>query len=351
VNNPDGLMREYIAGDEIRIIKLLKDTIGVDRKIAQLRWQFLDNVNGEGWITLAESNNEIIGQYCMMQIPLNFLGHKLLTGQSCDTMVRPDHQGRGWFVKLAKRNYEYAVRRGIEAVFGMPGRNSYPGFMRSLGWAKIVELKYFFYRLEFQKLKNLKRFALGQVLRWFFSIMNLLFLKIDNLRYGEHVDIMVSSVLPDNLSSMLLEINNYEVISFWKDLDYLKWRYERHPVFQYRFHILSVHGKPESLIVSKDCGESIAICELLSRVKNATQAVTLLHHVLAYYYRQSSASRVEFYGYDSGFFETVFRACCFKMQPRSDIVFGGRVFNDSRLSTMFYLPHNWNISYGDCDFI
>lgn len=345
------MMREYIPGDEIRIIKLFNDTIGLGRKIAQWQWQFPDNIHGEGWITLGESNGEIIGQYCMMHVPLNFLGHKLRTGQSCDTMVRPDHQRKGWFVKLARRNYEYAAGMGVEAVFGMPGRNSYPGFMRDLDWAKIAELKYFFYRLEFQKLKILKKFGIGQVLRWFFSLPNLFSLKMDSLQNGDGVDIKVSSILPEDLSSMLLELNNYEVISLWKDLDYLKWRYERHPVFQYRFHILNVHGKSESLIVSRDSGESITICELLSRVKNATQAATLLRHVLDYYFRHSSASRVEFYGHDSGFFETVFRACRFQMRPRLDIIFGGRVFSESKLSQMFYLPHNWTVSYGDCDFI
>lgn len=351
MKSPDGLMREYMPGDEIRIMKLFKETIGLDRTIAQWQWQFPDNIHGEGWISLAESNGEVIGQYCMMNIPLNFLGHRLLAGQSCDTMIRPDHQGKGWFVGLAVRNYEYAVGMGVEAVFGMPGRKSYPGFMRGLGWAKIAELKYFYYRLEFQKLKILRKFGIGQVPRRFISLPNLFSLKMDGLQNGEGVDIKVSSVLPEDLSSMLLELNHYEVLSLRKDLDYLKWRYERHPVFQYRFHILSVRGKAESLIVSRDCGESIAICELLSRVKNATLAAILLRHVLDYYVHHSSASRVEFYGHDSGFFETVFRACRFEMRSRSDVIFGGRVFRESRLNQMFCLPHNWTVSYGDCDFI
>lgn len=347
----DGLIREHLPGDEIRIMKLFQDTIGLDRKIAQWRWQFPDNIHGEGWITLAESNGEIIGQYCMMHIPLNFLGCKQVAGQSCDTLVRPDHQGKGWFVKLARRNYEYAAQKGVEAVLGMPGRNSYPGFMRDLGWERITELKYYFYRLEFHKLKKLEKFGLRRIVRTILSLPDRVVSRMGLLQSGSGVDIKVESALPDDLSPMLLEINNHEVLSLWKDLDYLIWRYERHPVFQYKFHVLRVHGRPEALIVSRDCGDSIKICEMLSRTKNAAQATLLLRQALRYFYGHSSSSRVEFYGHDTGFFETVFGMCRFKMQPRSSIIFGGRAFRESRLKQMFQRSDNWTVSYGDCDFI
>lgn len=55
--------------------------------------------------------------------------------QSGATMTAPSDQGRGLFTLLAKSAFESAEAAGVEFVFGFPNRNSYPGFIRRLGWS------------------------------------------------------------------------------------------------------------------------------------------------------------------------------------------------------------------------
>jgi GNAT superfamily N-acetyltransferase len=61
-------------------------------------------------------------------------GKTYLCAQSGDTMTHPDHRGKGLFVSLALAAYKLARESGIKFVFGFPNENSYPGFIKKLGW-------------------------------------------------------------------------------------------------------------------------------------------------------------------------------------------------------------------------
>jgi len=341
------LIREYKIGDEVQILKLFKEIFRVHRSIEHWRWKFMDHIKGQGWITLAESNRNIIAQYCVMRNHLNFMGREVVAAQSCDTMVKSDQRGKGWFTKLAKRNYSHASANGVKTIFGFPNRESYPGFMRNLAWYRIVNLKYFYFRMGFKKIFGT---SIDRKLKPFYSISNKVKYFAELSRQQQDIRIVVSSNLSDSLDFMLKEALNYEVLSIWKDLRYLRWRYENHPDYRYNFHILSCRGQPKCLAVCRDCGDSIAICELIHRTKNIPQSILLLRHML-YYYHNSNAQKIEFIGYDNGFYDAVFSNIGFKIEPSSNFIFGGLVFNDMRLEKFFPFPQNWTITYGDTDVI
>jgi GNAT superfamily N-acetyltransferase len=61
-------------------------------------------------------------------------GKTYLAAQSGDTMTHPAHRGKGLFIKLANETYALAKELGIKFVFGFPNENSYPGFVKKLGW-------------------------------------------------------------------------------------------------------------------------------------------------------------------------------------------------------------------------
>lgn len=341
------IIREYKEGDESRIVGLFKEVFGLERSIDHWNWQFKSHVQGEGWITLAENESGILAQYCMMHNHLNHMGREVIAAQSCDTMVRPDQWGKKWFTRLATRNYQYASEMGVNAVFGFPNRKSYPGVMRSLSWCRVVSLKYYLFRIGFKK-------VWGQRIDGIFKRVYRLLIRMKYLlamaRQRKSARISVSSHLTDNIDDLLREIRDYEVLCVWKDLKYMKWRYEDHPDHNYLFHLISVDGRPEGLVVTRNCGETIAICDVLHRSRNLNQSVALMYHVLNDYVI-SQAQKVEFYGFDNGFFDGVFKTCGFTVEPYSNFILGGKVFNDSALEKVFSMPHNWTIAYGDTDVI
>jgi hypothetical protein len=281
----------------------------------------------------------------MMRNHVNFCGREICAGQSCDTMVRGDQRGKGWFVRLATVNYEQAAAGGLQAVVGFPNRNSFPGFMRSLDWRRITSLREYTCRLGYRRLWGgtdaLYKLILRAGLRGKTFALRL---------WHERLDIVVSDVLSDNLGELLDEVRNHEVLSIWKDLPYLRWRYESHPENSYTFHVLLKAGRAEGLVVSRTVGSTIAICELVHRRRDVRESVVFLNSLLTLYAREPW-QKVEFFGHDDGFFQSVFRACGFAESYSSGFVFGGRVFGGGPLEGHFPHAANWTVSYGDTDVV
>lgn len=339
-------VREYRQGDEESIVALFNTVFGTRRTLDRWRWQYAGNPQGLGWIQLGESNGEVVGQVWIMRHHLNFRGEEVCAGQMCDGMVRSDQRGKKWFVRLGNASSEYAASRGLRAVFGFPNRNSYPGLARTLGWHRVATLRHFCFRTGFRRLWGpwvdvLFRGPLGVALalravmwRWLVG----------------GADITASKELPAAIGDLLDESRNYEVLSVWKDLQYFRWRYEQHPDHRYLFHVLRVRGVLEGVAVSRQVGATTAICEFIHRTKEVNQAAVLLDSLLRYHLRRGT-QRVEFFGHDDGFFESVFRRCGFTSSYATSFVFSGRVYGEGVLEQRFIVPQNWTVVYGDTDVI
>ena len=75
-----------------------------------------------------------VAYYGVIPTFLSIRQQKVLAAQSCDTMTHPAHQKKGLFVKLAIHTFELARQEGIHLIFGFPNQNSYPGFIKHLGF-------------------------------------------------------------------------------------------------------------------------------------------------------------------------------------------------------------------------
>ncbi len=340
----DGQIRVYESGDEHGIAALFQAVFGVPKTIERWRWQFVEPPQGAGWITLAERDGELVAQYCMMRYDLNLVGRRIAAAQSCDTMVRSDQRGQGWFVRLARANYQQASEKGVKAVIGFPNRSSFPGFAGSLDWERIATLQEFSFRAGHARIWG------GLVDRAFkLALRARVALRCRLLRLSAPgATIETVSSLPDAVSGLLDEIRRHEILSVWKDLDYLRWRYEEHPEHAYDFHVLARDGKLEGLVVSRQVGSSVAICELLHRTKHVAEAALLVSAVVRAHLG-GPVQRLEFFGHDDGFFASVFARCGFRGSYAASFVFGGRVFEDDELRHRFAVGRNWTVAYGDSD--
>lgn len=84
---------------------------------------------------LAFDGDRPVAYYGVLPVTLVDGGRELLTAQSGDTMTDPEYQGRGLFSRLGAATYDLARAEGIAFVFGFPNANSYPGFVKRLGWS------------------------------------------------------------------------------------------------------------------------------------------------------------------------------------------------------------------------
>ncbi|MES2133973.1 MAG: GNAT family N-acetyltransferase, partial [Bacteroidota bacterium] len=82
----------------------------------------------------AFENNIPVAYYGVVPTIISISRQRVLAAQSCDTMTHPAHTKKGLFTELAKRTFELAKQKGIHFVFGFPNQNSYPGFIKHLGF-------------------------------------------------------------------------------------------------------------------------------------------------------------------------------------------------------------------------
>lgn len=340
-------IREYVPGDESGILKLFREVFGKTRTVAEWNWEFNDAMHGMGWIVVGTMDHQIVGHSAITRADLNFKGKRIAGGQACDAMIHASIRGKRVYTETRKRCYELAAAGGLEAVYCFPNRLAYPLMVQKPGWYKVVKLSYFFRRIGLRRLWGPKA---DQVFKFLSFLSARLRLAAKKLRYGKSLEITVSASLPDDVEDLLRDTRAYEVIAVWKDLDYLRWRYENHPACSYTFHLARSGGTPRGLLITRDCGDTIAVCELIHRDNDEVPSLLLVGHVVNHYIR-SRAQKIEFYGHDAGFFQFVFASCGFRTIPFSPLVCAGRVFSNPDLEKVFLVPDNWTIVYGDTDVI
>jgi GNAT superfamily N-acetyltransferase len=78
--------------------------------------------------------------YGVYTCEISYNGNTYRSAQSGDTMTHKDHAGKGLFTLLATKTYEYCKENGFHLVFGFPNENSFPGFIKRLGWSHFDDL-------------------------------------------------------------------------------------------------------------------------------------------------------------------------------------------------------------------
>ncbi|MBN2078866.1 MAG: GNAT family N-acetyltransferase [Spirochaetes bacterium] len=339
-------IRPYRPGDEERILRLRGEVFTSRMDEALFKWKFLEHPRGLGWMKVAEEGSEIIGFYGMTRQYLNFLGEEVRGGQVGDIMVRGDRRGKGLFLKLAGSVYNTFSRDDPFVSYGFPNRQSYPAVTKYLDYARICNMDFYQYRAG---MTGIAGKTLGLAGRLFRGLKVWLRCEINARLSMKRSAMEMTADLPAGLSDLLKEINTYEVLSLWKDEDYLRWRYVDHPRHRYDIFPLRVNGVLEGLVVARRDGTRAVICEILNRTKNVQQAFLHLLYVQRRYIF-SGMGEVIFLGHDNGFFETVFGRSGFK-KSMSNIVCTVRFSGRGRIREMFMIPENWTFVYGDSDLI
>jgi len=72
--------------------------------------------------------------FCVYPCFVNIDGKQVLAGQSADIITHSKHQKKGLFTLLGRATEALAFAEGINILFAFPNENSFPGFVRSLGW-------------------------------------------------------------------------------------------------------------------------------------------------------------------------------------------------------------------------
>jgi hypothetical protein len=350
--------RTYHSSDDQEIITLFNKLSNSHRSLEFWRWRFKENPYSEQAILSLGCSNKtgkIVGQYAVMPLRLNFLGKPILACQSVDTLVSPEFQGQKMFTKTANHCYSQCVQKQVRAVYGFPNRNSYPGFMRNLGWRKISYLKKYYIRLNIKK--KLKSFMKVEFFATLFNEIYTLILKLrfsflrlilkKKIATAKVLKFTASSSIPDGYESLWNVIKNYQVLSIWKDAAYLRWRYEQNPRHIFDYFYLKRNNEILAFAVAHSKKDTVSICEFMVLNNNVLKGKLLLNEMQSYYVNKGKKCLI-FVGLDLGYFQTIFRK--FEDDPAFGFNFCGRVFEvKDELNDFFPFPFNWTVTYGDVD--
>jgi len=343
---------EYKKGDETQILALYREVFGAPRSLEHWHWLNIANpYDGPRMVlTTDASSAKIVGHYAVQPVNLNMMGRELKAAQSVDTMVDPQFRMLGIFESSAKKCYEKLRRDGYSLVYGFPNRNSFPGFVRKLGWVRIGYLDRFFLRLSLEhKLRKITRIpgAAFTVNRLYRSLVRLR-LKAQLLRYGRNqpnLKVGVSTEVPPHYDELWQAVKSFEILSLWKDAKYFNWRYDRNPSHAFKYIYVEKEGRMEALAVVVSNSSGMEILELIARDRNIAVARYLVTQIAIHAFK-NSASRLTFMGSDLDFFKEVFRD--FRCEKNLDHVFCMGILDD-KIEACALEPRNWTVTTGDSD--
>lgn len=101
-------------------------------------WLLRRNPCGDAIIRLAvDEDGTVAGQYVVVPVQLTIDGAVDDGALSLLTLVDPRYRGQGVFTALARDVIDDCAARGRRFIIGFPNPNSYPGFVRVLGFRDI----------------------------------------------------------------------------------------------------------------------------------------------------------------------------------------------------------------------
>jgi GNAT superfamily N-acetyltransferase len=146
---------------------IYKDAFGLDLNLDQLKKKQNTHTFGDSYVGFIayDEHKQPAAFYGVYPCLVDYQGKKYLVAQSGDTMTHSAHTGKGLFTQLAQKTYDYCKENGFHLVFGFPNENSFPGFIKRLGWSHFDDMTPYLIRVKcipWIRLKN--TFKLPQAL-------------------------------------------------------------------------------------------------------------------------------------------------------------------------------------------
>jgi hypothetical protein len=239
------IFRRFEETDFQNLLSLLRASFDGYPSLELWDWKYNRNPHGSPLIWLAEDKGRIVGCYILNPVKIR-IGQNLVMGaQSVDAAVDNAYRGGGIFKKLAVSAITQSAKNGIDLIYAFPNEISYKGQVR-IG-----------YRPMFIIPKMHRVFRFGSFLEQGLDIERSHFKRITGVMGG--IDrIGKKMALDSNFGLQTRPIKEFgtrfEV--FWeeiskqnnsvlveRDVNYLNWRYMKHPEKQYTSYVCEKDNK------------------------------------------------------------------------------------------------------------
>lgn len=106
------------------------------------RWQYQENPAGLALAALARqrSTGELIGQFGAVPLRVSVDGQARIAALALNVVTDAAYQRQGVFARLGSAADEQMARAGVTFAFALPNENSFPGFVRRLGYHHVGDV-------------------------------------------------------------------------------------------------------------------------------------------------------------------------------------------------------------------
>lgn len=343
------------------MLEMAKEHYGSENDIASSRfitYQYFKNPEGNAFIDLAwdEENEKLAGQYVVWPMKFTVNGMKTPCVHSLNTLTRAEYRGQGIFTGLAKKTYDHASQEGKAFCYGTPNPNSYPGFIKKLGFTDLGRIPLYLRPLH---PSEMVREFLNSVPLSIAAYLFNNFFKIRPVKRIEGIEIVRMTVDNITFSDMLWEKiqKKYPVINT-RDSEFLKFRYLNMPRRKYYPYFLIQNGQPIAFAVGRimevagmQCG---MLADFIFAPGYAQQANILLRFMLRLMQNQGASiagSLMLMHTEEASLLRKNGFFCCPKRlepQPFPLII---KIFDPSLNKTGIKDLSNWFFCMGDYDVI
>lgn len=174
-------------------------------------WKYLRSPEGKVVHATAWSEGKLVAFYGVLPEKLMSEASFLPGYQSMDTMVHPDHFGKGLFIKLAKLCYSNI--EDSDKIFAFTGANSTPGFVKYLNFSVVARVHYIY------------------ALPWLLSIKS-------KLCVNAKINLTTETNISEIFEQYLSEREDHNFISRDLRVSKLLWRIFEHPEKKYGLHFI-----------------------------------------------------------------------------------------------------------------
>lgn len=251
---------KYLPENLLETIEMTREYYG-DSWVSDsdfLKWQYEANPAGPAVIQLARDieTNQVAGQNVV--IPMRFkTPDDPINGTLClNILTREAYCGQGIFTGLAEPVYQDCVKQGLEFCYAFPNPNSYPGFIRKLGFTDIGSVPLLLRPLN---PKALVRKKLGSVLASLALPLHPLFGVKDQPDDRYEVYPLMESDLSE-FDGFWIKIQHKYPLMGIRDADYIRWRYFDIPLRDYQLY--GVRRKGGSPLLGYIVGRCTEVAEM-----------------------------------------------------------------------------------------
>lgn len=213
------------------------------------RWQYQENPAGQALSAFARDGETLVAQFGAVPLRMAVDGRTALGALALNVATDEAYRGRGAFVAAARLAGERMASAGVELAWALPNENSFPGFVRRLGYRHVGDVPLLVRPVNVRRLVS-ERLPLPGVGALAAMLARALLRPVPRTQTPEDgISIEPVDGFDAAFDGLWERVRGRQRVMVVRDATYLSWRFRRIPIRRYEVLRANVDGRLAGYIV------------------------------------------------------------------------------------------------------